>query len=61
MAFKTDELVGAAIKAAMESQGGGRKTNAPALIGMSLRQDIPGGFIKKHRTTRCPQLPCLKT
>ena len=45
MAFKTDVQIGAENKAAMESRGIGPKTDAPALIGMSLRQDIAGGLL----------------
>jgi hypothetical protein len=45
MAFKTDVQAGAGNKAVRESQGIGPKTDAPPLIGMSLRQDIPGGLL----------------
>jgi len=52
MAFKTDVQVRAESKAVMESRGIGPRTDAPALIGMSLRQDIPGGLLSSRARFR---------
>ena len=52
MVFKTGAQVGAGNRAAMESRGIGPKTDAPALIGMSLQQDIPGGLLSSRARFR---------
>jgi hypothetical protein len=52
MVFKPGAQAGAENRAAMESRGIGRKTDAPALIGMSLRQDIPGGLLSSRARFR---------
>src|SRR5215467_89454 len=52
MAFKTGVQAGTGNKAVMESRGISPKTDAPALIGMSLRQDIPGGMLSSRARFR---------
>ncbi len=52
MAFKTDVQAGVENRAVMESRGIGPKTDAPALIGMSLRQDIPGELLSSRARFR---------
>ena len=52
MAFKTDVGAGPENRAVMESQGIGPRTDAPALIGMSLRQDIPGELLSSRARFR---------
>jgi hypothetical protein len=52
MAFKTDVRVAGESRAVMEIRGIGQKTDAPALIGMSLRQDIPGGLLSSRARFR---------
>ena len=54
MAFRTDVQVGPGNNAVMESRGIGPKTDAPALIGMSLRQDIPGGSLSSRAASASP-------
>ena len=48
---------GAAANPVTEDRGGGTQANSPALIGMSLRQDIPGGLLSSRArfrfTNRC--------
>ncbi len=52
MLFKTDAPVGVAISTATESRSTSPKGDAPALIGMSLRQDIPGGLLSSRARFR---------
>jgi hypothetical protein len=51
--FKTNAPVGGATNAATESRGSGAKADSPALIGMSLRQDIPGGMLSSRARFSC--------
>ena len=44
MRSKPNAPDGAAAKSDTEDRGGSTQASSPALIGMSLRQDIPGGF-----------------
>jgi hypothetical protein len=43
---------GAAVNAVTTDRGGGTQANSPALIGMSLRQDIPGGLLSSRARFR---------
>ena len=43
---------GAAVNPVMADRGGGTQANSPALIGMSLRQDIPGGLLSSRARFR---------
>ncbi len=52
MLFKANAAAGAATNTAMESRGNSPKADAPALIGMSLRQDIPGGLLSSRARFR---------
>jgi hypothetical protein len=44
--------VGAAVNRTTEDRGGGTQAVSPALIGMSLRQDIPGGLLSSRARFR---------
>ena len=52
MLWEPNELVSAAINTAMENRGSSPKVDASALIGMSLRQDIPGGLLSSRARFR---------
>jgi hypothetical protein len=43
---------GGAINQSTEDRGEGAQANPPALIGMSLRQDIPGGLLSSRARFR---------
>ena len=43
---------GGAINQSTEDRGEGTRANSPALIGMSLRQDIPGGLLSSRARFR---------
>ena len=43
---------GGAVRPVAVDRGGGTQANSPALIGMSLRQDIPGGLLSSRARFR---------
>ena len=43
---------GGAVNPVTADRGGGTQANSPALIGMSLRQDIPGGVLSSRARFR---------
>jgi hypothetical protein len=45
MALKPNMAGAEVAKTITEDRGGGTAASSPALIGMSLRQDIPGGLL----------------
>ncbi len=52
MRLKPNVLGGVAANNDTEDRGGGTQANSPALIGMSLRQDIPGGLLSSRARFR---------
>jgi hypothetical protein len=52
MLLKPNVLGGVAANPVSEERGGGTQANSPALIGMSLRQDIPGGLLSSRARFR---------
>ena len=52
MRLKPNAPGGAAANPAAEDRGGGTQATSPALIGMSLRQDIPGGLLSSRARFR---------
>jgi hypothetical protein len=43
---------GGAVRPVTVDRGGGTQANSPGLIGMSLRQDIPGGVLSSRARFR---------
>jgi hypothetical protein len=52
MRLKPNVPGGVAANPDTEDRGGGTQANSPALIGMSLRQDIPGGLLSSRARFR---------
>ena len=52
MRSKPNAPDGAAAKSDTEDRGGSTQASSPALIGMSLRQDIPGGLLSSRARFR---------
>jgi hypothetical protein len=48
MLFQRHPEASADVDQCAENRGGGTKVSSPALIGMSLRQDIPGGLLSSR-------------
>ena len=52
MGSKPNTPDGGAINPSTEDRGEATQANSPALIGMSLRQDIPGGLLSSRARFR---------
>src|ERR1044071_6804715 len=52
MGSKTNTPDGGAINQSTKDRGEDTQSNSPALIGMSLRQDIPGGLLSSRARFR---------